>query len=187
MELTWKPTLFSDLIEYSVSDIPDDEWERSDVGHIDGTRSINVEERDSFIWTKRAAAIWPPYDEKMILKQMGITEYSLVDMEVLKYERGSLFKEHIDRTRYDNHVGTLLLIGYSEDAVGGDLVVKDTSVVHKTSNVEQWFMTFVPLGTVHSVTPLLHGTRYVIKFSVRNDVAYTVHPRRTRMEPTLLD
>lgn len=168
MELSWTPRIFNGETHFKVTDIPDEEWSPSDVGNPDGSRRIDLEDRNSWKWDKSAMPVWETKDERKVLRNYGITDYSLLEMEVLKYEVGSFFKEHVDRTRFDKHAGTLLLIGFSSDAEGGDLIVSDQVQVQKTKDEECWFMTFIPLGSPHVVTHLLKGRRYVVKFAIKD-------------------
>jgi len=168
LELSWKPKLFNGEKEFCPSEIPDDEWRQFDVGYTENIFN-KLGGCNPYVWAQGATAAWGTDDEKKVLRQHEITDYTLLEMKVLKYEEGSFLDEHVDRTRFKKHAGTLLLIGYSPEAEGGDLVVDYKLVVRKTSSEEQWFMTYIPLGTPHFVTTLLKGQRYVIKFAVQDE------------------
>jgi hypothetical protein len=106
------------------------------------------------------------------------------DPEVMLYKAGSEFPRHVDRRRHIStspellHVGTMLFVRYSKDAVGGHLrvatrVAKDYAVELTTPNTgPDWKVAMICRGDAHWVTKLDKGERVVVKVSV--------HIRNTR-------
>jgi hypothetical protein len=84
------------------------------------------------------------------------------DYEVLKYGPASFFATHADRSRGDEHVGTLVAVVATADAVGGCLHVDDGVRVGGDTP----YLAFIPLGRTHSVTTVTAGVRYVAKAAV---------------------
>ena len=112
--------------------------------------------------------------------QVGLEHWILFDHEVLRYSEGSFFGEHFDgvwlfggpegrkhETEYmgarHSHVGTLLIVAPSKDAVGGQLVVNGTRLGENDTTP---FIAFIPLYVAHEVNVLQKGLRIVAKAAV---------------------
>ena len=143
------------------------EWRACDVGTADGTR---VAETITRVCETASSTAWVDPDNQMfvgaaqdVLAESGVdlATVRFGDYEVLKYGPGSFFAAHADRTRGDGHIGTLIAVVASEDAVGGELYVDEERV-----GKDKPYLVFLPLGRVHSVTPITAGTRYVAKAAV---------------------
>jgi len=95
--------------------------------------------------------------------------------ELLFYGVGGHFAEHKDK--YDKsylnnpeqtQIGTLVIVGFSPDAVGGELFMKGHSILSPsssplTTSAWQWYTCFIPLGVNHQVKPLTKGFRITYK------------------------
>jgi hypothetical protein len=104
----------------------------------------------------------------------GLEHWILFDHEVLRYSVGSFFGTHFDSGRLGapeymylgvrgSHVGTLLIVAPSTDAVGGELVVNGSRLGDTEATP---FLAFIPLYVAHEVTVLRKGLRIVAKASV---------------------
>lgn len=114
-------------------------------------------------------------DIDKVLRTAGLSgQWSLFQHELLRYVKGSFFAVHYDGHRPgDHHVGTLLIVAPSTDAVGGKLVVNG-SIVGKDDRTP--YIAFIPLGAPHEVTVLCHGTRVVAKSSVSGFLKSSLPP-----------
>jgi len=95
--------------------------------------------------------------------------------ELLLYGVGGHFMEHKDK--YDKsylnnpeqtQIGTLVIVGFSPDAVGGELFMEGHSIIspsYVSSSMSswQWYTCFIPLGIKHQVKPLTKGFRITYK------------------------
>lgn len=95
--------------------------------------------------------------------------YDLRYSKILKYVVGSHFKEHLDKPHeyiVNNEIfhscGKILFIWFSEDAIGGNLILDGKKVISKEDGVKKWLYFFMPLYQKHEVTKLIQGTRYTI-------------------------
>ena len=87
------------------------------------------------------------------------------DHELLRYNVGDHFAEHVDRQRRNDHVGTLLFVVPSSDLRGGHLVHAHAEPATDDA-APQAYMAFIPLGVPHSVSAVTAGFRYVLKAAV---------------------
>ena len=106
--------------------------------------------------------------------------------ELLLYGEGGHFAEHTDKIdasfenlpldRHHTQIGTLVIVGFSPDAVGGELFMEGYPVVAPASSSSsspqsssspssswQWYTSFIPLGVKHQVQPLQEGQRITYK------------------------
>jgi hypothetical protein len=78
-----------------------------------------------------------------------------IPQDILLYEIGGKFIEHVDRRRprkhYD-HIGTLVVVAPTNTTVGGNLVVDGKVAIRGGSDTYRW--AFVPLDSPHSVTEI---------------------------------
>ena len=102
------------------------------------------------------------------------------DPELLLYEAGSFFLEHVDGQRYADQVAVILFIHREPGTTGGCLeAVGDQgtwfSIAHgEDANV----CVIVKAGTRHRVTPVITGRRWVAKA-----VIWYTQPREERTSP----
>jgi hypothetical protein len=87
---------------------------------------------------------------------------------LLKYIPGSEFKEHIDTFQENNYdqYGSVLFIKYSDDAIGGDLIVNDKIAVSAELGRNKWIYYYMPLNVTHHITKLKKGLKYCISIPV---------------------
>ena len=103
--------------------------------------------------------------------------------ELLLYGEGGHFAEHTDKIdasfenlpldRHHTQIGTLVIVGFSPDAVGGELFMEGYPIVAPASSSSpqssspssswQWYTSFIPLGVKHQVQPLQQGQRITYK------------------------
>ncbi len=112
------------------------------------------------------------------------------DHELLLYQEGDFFDEHVDTQRYADQVGVLLLVHRASCTSGGLLqAMGDHGVWH---NIDQNTydqehddtLVLLKAGTRHRVTPVNSGQRWVLKMVVRitpspSDSAFTLWPEGT--------
>lgn len=192
------------------------EWAQKTFGTSDG-RVLDTSVRNTFVWTKggmakpigiswcqcqsaiqQAGDMWCEFQRDA--PRPDLIEFSLNTQEILVYNSGCFFKEHEDRDVFNTQqeqLGTLLLIGYSNDAKGGEVRVNDKTVVsYENSNVDsngsnsfRFKGCIIRHKTRHNVTPLSQGFRFVYKAVIRlKNAKATVYPSRSRtLPPTLFD
>lgn len=154
--IDWIPYVFDGERKRVVDDISDDEWDY-------------VSSR-TYKFNSATTAAWPVQEEALFLKRQGIENYSLYNMEVIKSVGDSY--EILEDVLYTDHIGTLCIFGYSEDAVGGNLLIKGETVVSTKEVGERWFMVYIPVDYHYAWTTLERGTRYTIKFAVRSEISF---------------
>lgn len=138
-------------------------WDESSYGislDIYGSRNNNPNVRKSQRWMGRPIDVsLGPSDEQIKSEkftQIGkeVEKLKYIDPELIRYGPGSHFTDHKDRVRnfdYNNYnqIGTLLLIGYASNTVGGNLVVVDEDLTNEYEynywerkqelDMEKWF------------------------------------------------
>jgi hypothetical protein len=143
------------------------DWRPCDVGDLsDGRRAMDATSR---VCEVAPASAWVTDDNLMfeaagallVKSAVDVSDVEFHDFEVLRYGPGSFFAAHTDRPRSKDHLGTLLAVVATEDAAGGELHVGDVSV-----GMDKPYLTFIPLGRLHSVTAVTAGSRYVAKAAV---------------------
>lgn len=159
----------TNLISTNFGNISDDQFVEADMG-IDGKRVIDK----TYRITQKATCdvAWPTKcikkeNLKLLLKDANVkSSTSFSNFEILKYTVGSFFDKHTDTMHHTTHIGTLLAVFPSEDLEGGDLIIEPADgekiIISKTIP----YLSFIPLGTSHSVTVIKKGFRIVAKAAV---------------------
>ena len=147
------------------------DWRDCDVGDVvDGSRVMDATSR---VCKMARASAWVTDDSPMfeaagvllVEAAVDLRTVDFGDFEVLRYGPGSFFAAHTDRSRGEGHLGTLVAVVATEDAAGGELHV-DTADGDVSVGLDKPYLTFIPLGRLHSVTPVTAGSRYVAKAAV---------------------
>lgn len=108
-------------------------------------------------------------NEHQIKKQLKQCKWQLYC-----YHEGDFFSEHVDGKKGDRHFATFLLFPPAfapNEFEGGDLIFKhaynfpdeDNDFVVKPSTFQNWVAVCFKLDTVHEVTPVKTGKRFVFK------------------------
>lgn len=91
-----------------------------------------------------------------------------VTQDILLYEHGGKFAEHVDRNRPRKayrHVGTLVIVAPNPGTKGGDLFVEGKALLRGGASSYRW--AFIPLGVLHEVTEIVAGSgRIALTFGV---------------------
>lgn len=176
-----------DANEVDIYSIPNKKWKVHDHSSSETTeRVVDEKVRKCHIYNDSFTMTLSDHNteiESKLLDEVGPSaKIRLGEPELLKYVVGSHFANHCDRNRgtlhsnakfYSqksckyifNHVGTLLYIGFSPTAEGGELLINDEVSVLRTASHKkwQWFVAYVDLNTSHSVNELILGERFCIK------------------------
>lgn len=110
-------------------------------------------------------------NEKNILNNFPNLKYTSLDMsddwELLKYTHGGKFEEHTD----SESDFTVLLFPPNNINIleGGELIIRENIFTTKInpSELTKFTIIFIPVGTLHKVNPVISGTRYVFKRSLK--------------------
>jgi hypothetical protein len=146
-------------------DISTYEWEDCDCGMGDSRlhdTTVRLCKRIKTDWSKL-------FDLTDLFKLWDFNNITLTDMQILKYEEGSHFRQHIDTMYGDHHTGTLLLVYPSEDLEGGNMhfyTVDKREKSKTTVSYNKPYALYIPLGTFHEVDKLTKGNRIVFKSAV---------------------
>jgi hypothetical protein len=92
-------------------------------------------------------------------------DYNMRYSTIIKYSKGSEFKEHVDQpSEYPTgkSCGKILLIHFSDDAIGGHLIVEGIPVVTPLDGTKVWHYYYLMVGIKHSVSMVERGERYCI-------------------------
>ena len=113
------------------------------------------------------------FDLTKLLASWNLKNVTFDKTEILRYDIGSHFVEHLDTLHGPHHIGTLLLIFPSENMEGGELFInnkynrcneiQDTEI--KVSDYLQHAV-YIPLGTFHRISPIINGHRIVFKAAI---------------------
>lgn len=98
-------------------------------------------------------------------KNQPFEDYDIRYATIIKYSKGSAFKEHVDQpSEYPTgkSCGKILLIHFSDDAVGGHLIVEGVPVVTPLNGTGIWYYYYLNVGIKHSVSMVEKGERYCI-------------------------
>jgi hypothetical protein len=177
------------LVSTNFGNISDDQFVEADMG-IDGKRVIDKTYRITQKTTCDVA--WPIEcvgKEKLalLLKDANIKpSVSFSNFEILKYTVGSFFDKHTDTMHHSTHIGTLLAVFPSEDLEGGDLIMEPADGEKIIISKIVPYLTFIPLGTIHSVSVIKKGFRIVAKAAVlMNEPKKVKQPSRRRIRKVL--
>lgn len=96
-------------------------------------------------------------------------------IDLIKYEVGDHFNEFHYDTLKDNNVATILIYppySMSGKYVGGDLIFKINDFEHRIepSKFEDKFICVIFGKVLHKCEPVIEGTRYVIKSSIKSEL-----------------
>jgi hypothetical protein len=160
----------------AVSEFAKGPWEVCDFG-IPGTsfREVDLDVRASQRsnadnWLRHRSVLSKALRLVAQRQLVDVATVKFCDFEILKYDEGGLFAEHMDRARGEGHIGTLLLIAPCVGMLGGALV--DGSGVSVVENPSAPHLVFIPLGVAHAVTKVEHGQRLVLKAAVHGTGAH---------------
>lgn len=138
-------------------------WEVHTYGSTNKQREVDLLVRDVLRWKGKFDIAISERDRKALLAMsQGDT---IVPQDIMLYKEGGHFVDHIDRNRPKQgmkHIGTIVLLGGSQHR-GGVLKVDVKQVMRCTGKPRACF---IPLGAVHSVTPVTSGNRIVITCGV---------------------
>jgi hypothetical protein len=157
------------------------DWRACDVGTIGGERIADSSAR---VCEVASAVSWITEHHLMfqtagaVLAEAGVSLAAVQfrDYELLKYRQGSFFAAHVDRLRGPGHLGTLVVVVATADAIGGELCLDDVPFGKDTP-----YLAFIPLGRMHSVTPVTAGTRYVAKAAVYGTTTADTEANKTHL------
>jgi hypothetical protein len=92
--------------------------------------------------------------------------FDFPDCVLLKYDKGSFFKTHVDAKKSQDHIATgLLYPPCSYD--GGELYIYEgENKIQIEKNSSRWQFVAIKLGVPHEVTEITNGSRYVFKFNI---------------------
>lgn len=105
-------------------------------------------------------------------KNQHLLHFPEDDQELLLYSEGGHFAMHVDRNRGPGHVGTVLYVLPSLDMEGGRLEAQvdpmsdDLVDLGGDPGTNSAYVAYLPLDVPHRVTPILRGTRLVLKAAV---------------------
>ena len=158
-------------------------WTLSDYGSSHDERNIDSNIRNTFKADVNWLEMFPSFSQelrKLLTDNLKIKGVVLKDFEIIKYDTGSFFSNHLDRHRGAGHLGTLLLIYPSADLVGGSLKVNGKIIKVEQEGEAQVgvgeqsiptptptpMIVYIPLGLYHEVDRITAGHRYVLKSAV---------------------
>jgi predicted 2-oxoglutarate/Fe(II)-dependent dioxygenase YbiX len=101
---------------------------------------------------------------KESIEKFTCTEVKIVPYKLIRYEKDSFFKTHVDSLKATNNIGTILLC-LSSDYEGGSFVIYHKDKKYEF-DLETSDVLFFYGSCPHEVKPLVSGTRYVITFDV---------------------
>lgn len=179
-------------VEVSLSDFTtnqsEDDWIAESVGCESGDRLLDSSLRHSYRWrggaikltelTSGACANSIQQAAKTFLNlNPDQVRFKLEAPEILLYPPGGHFVDHEDRELFEGQLGTLLIIGFSSDASGGELTLsRDGSVIVSLDKCSapfvrasdfKWKCCILKHKCKHSVKPLGSGLRIVFRSTVR--------------------
>jgi hypothetical protein len=166
-------TLDSDFIKsfYLMNDTTDDEWKKSTIGH-KGENKVDENIRKSHTKTidvklpKKEKKILNTYLKPLIPSDGYKVDFENINWQMIRYDKGDKFNEHIDGKSTQTHIGSILIFPPNiNNFVGGNLILhydKSKKEIIKTEEFKKLTMVaFKFIG--HEVTEILNGIRYVIK------------------------
>ena len=161
------------LLIFWVERLRSSEWRVCDVGTVEGGRILDTSARlcdtaTAKEWVSKDFLLFQTAGNVLMRAGMDLSTVEFRDFEVLRYGVGSFFSAHADRNRGEGHLGTLVAVVATVDAAGGELHVDGDGDSYEGVPVGTGtpYITFIPLGRVHSVTRVTSGTRYVAKAAV---------------------
>lgn len=172
---------------------PKDCWDKSEqetsqtTCRVYGKEQVDLTKRNSLTYAFTYNILSLPVDDYCKEKDIFAPSYSysethlgfnftyyLTSFELLRYEPGGFFLKHKDklikpRNNYYAHTHMCLL--YPPDSInkyeGGDIIFYDTESngihVVEPSKFTTWTFIIFPQQTLHEVTPVTKGTRWVFK------------------------
>lgn len=188
MEPSWYSGLFgSTSIGFQQLLKQQDGWVAKSAGTESGSRILDPNVRNCRVWIKGIPNLsrttlnfCEPFIQTVAHDWYGRDKesfsFQLENTELLLYTPGGHFLEHEDREIFGEgeQLGTLLLIGYSQDSKGGELVsdqgqdiVSVQSSCRLMSSNFRWKGCILQHKAKHSVKRLESGLRVVFKATVR--------------------
>lgn len=152
------------LEELDINDV----WILSAYDNKDGEKLYDPKKRSSFTYYCHDIEIGTDLRNKIIKDVNGHEgRASLKFARILKYIPGSKYEKHINAQKLygsGRSNGNHLLIRYSKDAEGGDLIVDNVPVITKQLGTETWLHYYIETNIEYNVTELTKGTRYCVIF-----------------------
>jgi hypothetical protein len=156
-------------------------WVKCDYGTIAGSREVDDDWRNCFTYSEQVPLLdineHSNDNINECFNKIGIKYnlLSLVDNDILWYKKGGHFTLHKDGIIKSNKIqlGTILYIGYSPDAIGGELIIENQVIAKNSSTNEwTWCFIFVARDDLHEVTQLKTGNRIVYRQTLmsKNDI-----------------
>lgn len=137
--------------------------------NIDGENIEDLEKCSSWTHEEQFLISFESEEDKKQLEPF-ISDHQRYNL--LKYEKGDFFKNHIDKKQLDGHNYTCLIFIHDEshELKGGDLILHDKDntfkIVFEPSKLKYNFMIIYSIDLFHEVLPVEEGVRYVFKTQI---------------------
>jgi PKHD-type hydroxylase len=161
------PDYLLELIRKRISDIPEDQWERGQVGDAKGGKVYEEVRRCDVAWLNELDWLCGIFTHYFNIANSSCWQYDVTkfdSIQVTRYRKGNYYDWHADYgSSFDSSltrkISASMIISDPSDYTGGKLQVMDYHGKISSCEKKRGNIIFFDSRTPHRVTPVLDGER----------------------------